>query len=126
MEHQTVVLDNGASTIKAGFAGTDDPKCTVPNCVGRPRRETFRRLVGEDSTNIDLVGDFSQLLYSRPFEKGYLTNWQLQTEVWDRIFSQDYLNVDPTTTTLLVTEPPRNLPRFKVEMDQVVFEWQSQ
>ena len=79
---QTIVLDNGASHIKAGFAGIDDPKFSMANVVGRPKRETFRRLVGDDATSIDQVGDFSQLLYSRPFEKGYLTNWQLQTEVW--------------------------------------------
>ena len=123
MNPQTVVLDNGASHVKAGFAGSDDPKVIMSNCIGRPRRETFRRLVGEDSENVDLVGDFSQLLYSRPFERGCLVNWQLQTEVWDRVFSTDHLNVDPTTATLLVTEPPRNLPQFKAEMDQVVFEY---
>jgi actin-related protein 6 len=123
MNNQTVVLDNGASHVKAGFAGRDDPQFNKPNCVGRPRRETFRRLVGDDSENIDLVGDFSQLIYSRPFEKGYLVNWQLQTEVWDRLFSETHLNVDPSATTLLVTEPPRNLPQFKAEMDQVVFEY---
>ena len=119
----TVVLDNGASHIKAGFAGRDDPQIHMANCVGRPKRETFRRLVGDEAENIDLVGDFSQLIYSRPIEKGYVVNWQLQTEVWDRIFSDKFLNVDPSTTTLLVTEPPRNLPQFKAEMDQVVFEY---
>jgi actin-related protein 6 len=123
MNDQTIVLDNGSSHIKGGFAGIDDPKVIMANCVGTPRRETFRRLVGQDCENIDLVGDFSQLLYSRPFEKGYLTNWQLQTEVWDRMFSKDYLDIDPKTSTLLVTEPPCNLPRFKAEMDQVVFEY---
>ena len=29
-----VVIDNGSSTIKAGFAGDDAPRCVIPNVVG--------------------------------------------------------------------------------------------
>ena len=120
----TIVLDNGASHIKAGFAGADAPKFIMPNCVARPRNERYRKLVGDETEKVDLVGDFSQLLYSRPFERGYLVNWEHQITVWDRIFSQDYLALrDASNATLMVTEPAANLPRFKAEMDEVAFEY---
>lgn len=120
----TIVLDNGASHVKAGLAGAQDPKFVMPNCVARPRNERYRKLVGDETENLDKVGDYSQLLYSRPFERGYLVNWDHQIMVWDRLFSRDYLALrDASESTLVVTEPSANLPRFKAEMDEVVFEY---
>ena len=119
----TVVLDNGAHTVKAGFAGADDPQLVVPNCCAKPRKETYRRLVGAQTADVNLVGDFAQLHYARPFERGYLVNWETQTAVWDQVFSADHLAVDAGASTLFVTEPAGNLPRFKAEMDEVVFEY---
>ena len=120
----TIVLDNGAAHVKAGLAGSDHPEVVMPNCVARPRNERYRKLVGDETTKVEQVGDYSQLLYSRPFERGYLVNWDHQIMVWDRIFSRDYLALrDASDSTLVVTEPAANLPRFKAEMDEVAFEY---
>ena len=120
----TIVLDNGASTVKAGLAGADNPKFIMPNCIARPRNERYRKLVGDETTKVDQVGDFSQLRYSRPFERGLLVNWDHQIMVWDRLFSREYLALrDASDSTLVVTEPMANLPRFKAEMDEVAFEY---
>ena len=35
--HQTIVIDNGTDTIKAGFAGEDVPRAVFRNVVGRPK-----------------------------------------------------------------------------------------
>jgi hypothetical protein len=33
----TVILDTGASIIKAGFAGENEPRCIFPTIIGRPK-----------------------------------------------------------------------------------------
>ena len=39
METQTtLVIDNGSSMIKAGFAGENAPRAIFPNIVGRPKQ----------------------------------------------------------------------------------------
>ena len=35
-----IVLDNGSGTIKAGFAGEDDPRTCLPNIIGRLRQQS--------------------------------------------------------------------------------------
>lgn len=64
---QTLVIDNGAYTVKAGFAtlqtGLED--ClTVPNCIARGRdRKVF---VG---TELDSCKDFGGMAFRRPVER---------------------------------------------------------
>ena len=36
-ELQALVIDNGSSMMKAGFAGDDAPRAVFPSVVGRPR-----------------------------------------------------------------------------------------
>lgn len=36
-EFQTVVIDNGSTTVRAGFAGDDAPVAVFPSVVGRPK-----------------------------------------------------------------------------------------
>lgn len=70
---QTVVLDNGGSTIKAGIVrtdlGDDDEIRLVPNAVVRSKgdKATF---VGHE---IGRCKDYSALHYRLPFEKVHLT-----------------------------------------------------
>ena len=61
---------------------------------GRAAAQHHRRLVGAQTADVNLVGDFAQLHYARPFERGYLVNWETQTAVWDQVFSADHLAVD--------------------------------
>ncbi|KAI9349486.1 actin family [Zopfochytrium polystomum] len=62
------------------------------------------------------------MVYKRPFERGYLTDWETQRQVLDRLFSQDVLNVDPSGTDLILTQPPFNFPLLARQYDEVVFE----
>jgi actin-related protein len=36
-EQQTVIIDNGSGTVKAGFASEDAPRAVFPSVVGRPK-----------------------------------------------------------------------------------------
>ena len=74
----TLVLDNGASKVKAGFAGFRDPQLIVPNATARSKASVHALVADEIETTLR---DSSQLTISRPFDRGYLVNWEPEFEV---------------------------------------------
>ena len=81
---QTLVVDNGGYTMKAGFA-VGDPKAedcqAIPNCVARDRGK--RLWVG---AQLEKCNDFGEIAFRRPVEKGFLVNWETEKAVWDNTF----------------------------------------
>ncbi|KAG0298877.1 Actin- protein 6 [Dissophora globulifera] len=118
MALRTLVVDNGASTIKYGYADQDTTYRTIPNNITRSKtqRKTF---VGDQ---LETCKDFSGLYYRLPFEKGLLTSWDVEKQVWDRLFTGKVMPCDPSATTLLISEPILNLPNIATTYDQLVFE----
>lgn len=118
----TLVLDNGADTIKAGFVtaeGRADEPRVIPNCIARDRhRKTY---VGSE---LDRCKDFGEIALRRPVEKGFIVNWEAEKEIWDREFFDDTapLRCDPADSRLVLTEQPNALPALQLHCDQMVFE----
>ncbi|KAI0096255.1 actin-domain-containing protein [Nemania sp. FL0031] len=118
---RTLVLDNGAYTIKAGFVTDDaaDSPRVIPNCIARARDgKTYV------ASEISQCTDFSEALFRRPVEKGFIVNWEAQKEIWEREFLDDKApqRCDPSETRLLLAEPPNSLPILQGNCDQMVFE----
>src|SRR5665213_596518 len=95
----TFVLDNGAYTIKAGFApaeaqadGETLKNChSIPNALARTRdRHTY---VG---AQIDTrIAQWSEVIFRRPVERGQLVNWEAEKEIWDHsLFDSQTANPD--------------------------------
>ena len=85
LSERTLVLDNGAYTMKAGFA-TQDPNpethChVIPNCIAKSRDN--RIWVGNQ---LDNCNDFGDMIFRRPVQKGYLVNWEAERQIWDNTF----------------------------------------
>lgn len=51
-----------------------------------------------------------------------MTDWDAQKAVWDGLFSFQALDIDTKRTSVLITEPPFNLPNVQDVYDQFVFE----
>ncbi|KAJ2756229.1 Actin- protein 6 [Coemansia pectinata] len=113
----TLILDNGSYSIKGGYA-TDDCPWLIPNAITRTKR-TKRVYVGD---LIDTSTDISGLYYRSPFERGFLTRWDCELAVWDRVFSNDVLKCTPTSTDLIVSEPMFNFGQIQRSVDEIVFE----
>ncbi len=128
---RTLVLDNGAYTIKAGFVSDNDDNTSngdenateqpriIPNCIARDRdRRTY---VGSELAR---CRDFGEIVYRRPVEKGFIVNWEAQKEIWEREFFDDKApqRCDPSETRLLLAEHPNSLPVLQTNCDQMVFE----
>lgn len=84
IKDKTLVIDNGAYTIKAGFTGTspDTTNChIIPNCIVRDSDK--RVWVG---SQLEQCKDFRELAYRRPVDKGYLVNWESEKTIWGHSF----------------------------------------
>jgi len=115
---QTLILDNGGNTIKAGFS-TSSSATIIPNCIARDRSK--HSFIGSQLSNCK---DFGEISFRRPVEKGYIVNWEAQREIWDYEFfsEKSALKCDPTEIGLILTEQPNNLPHLQKICDEIVFE----
>lgn len=120
---QTLILDNGAYSIKAGFAPTDEhsePSCRItPNCIARGRDR--RVWIG---SQLEQCKDFGEMAFRRPVEKGFIVNWEGEKAIWEQEFLRDdaLLKCDPHDTTLVLTEAPNSPQALQTNCDQIVFE----
>lgn len=123
---RTLVIDNGASTIKAGYVATGDADAQpeapriIPNCVARggDKKTVY---VGSE---LEACPDFGEMAFRRPVEKGFIVHWEAQAEIWEREFIDEGAAqpCDPSETRLLLAEPPGALPILQTNCDQMVFE----
>lgn len=86
LPERTLVIDNGAHTIKAGFA-TESPSVedchVIPNCLAKAPGGSTKTWVG---AQLDSCTDFAEMAFRRPVQKGSLVNWEAQREIWDQSF----------------------------------------
>ncbi|KAI0786140.1 actin-like protein Arp6 [Abortiporus biennis] len=114
-----VVLDNGASSLKFGVASqSKTPPRIITNAIVRSR-EDKTTYIGVELENCK---NFASLHYRLPFEKGYLVDWDAQKAIWDPLFNVDYMGAEPSSCSLLITEPYFNFPNLQEVYDQFVFE----
>jgi len=118
MTKKKFILDNGAYLAKAGYSTETSPRL-IPNCITKAKNERRRIFVGDQ---IDDCKDMSGLFYQLPFQKGYLINWDIESQVWNRIFGKECFNLDFGETDLVFTEPYFNFNSVKEAVNEVFFE----
>lgn len=83
---QTLVVDPGAYTIKAGLVSSNSdapiPECSViSNCIARARSKAT--YIG---SSLSSCNDFGEMQFKRPVERGYIVNWDLQRAIFEHEF----------------------------------------
>lgn len=85
---RTLVLDNGAYTLKAGLVSSSsaDPSyddcAVIPNCVARSTRDKRTYVASE----LEHCKDFGELAFRRPVERGFIVNWEAEKAIWEHEF----------------------------------------
>jgi actin-related protein 6 len=132
---RTLILDNGAHSIKAGLSShlddqhQPDPETAchiVPNCIARSDRDKRTYVGAELAEDCD---DYGDLKYRRPVEKGYLVNWESEKAIWERAFMSGgdgqkgaKLDCNPEDTNLILTEASNAPAALQRHADEMVFE----
>lgn len=114
-----IVVDNGSSTCRAGFAGDDAPEAVFSNVIGRRKHE-----IGLNSKNY--IGDEAQdkrelLALTYPVEHGIIVKWDDMEKIWNHLFFSE-LKASPTEHPILFSEPPLNPKGNREKLIQVIFE----
>lgn len=118
MSEPVFVVDNGAATIKSGFAVDDKPHI-IPNCKMKVKSERQRQYIGDQ---IEDCKDRSGLYYVLPHQKGFIINWDTEREIWDYLFTRKFKDLAPKETTIIMTEPYFNFKPIQNNTDEVLFE----
>lgn len=84
----------------------------------KAKSEKRRPFIGNQ---IEECRDISGIFYILSFTKGYITNWEVQKNVWDYIFTSEF-PVCLNESKLIVTEPLFNFPIIQEAMIEIFFE----
>lgn len=142
--NQPIVIDNGTSTIKAGFAGGSKPKVVIGTKIGRAKH--LRIMPGgalEEETTSSSSGEKVQthtptsifvgnkldehrgaFLLEYPMDKGYVTEggWGAMERLWEHVYAKNNLNAKMDEHPVLLTESPLNPKCNRNQMAEIFFE----
>ena len=127
-EQAGIVVDNGSDTIKAGFAGDDEPRCACPSLIGRPKHKAAiiaAPAIAQKLKDIYVGSEAKSkpglISTKRPIEKGIITNFDDMEKLWHHIFYNE-LRIEPKENCILLTEAAMNPKANREKMTQIMFE----
>lgn len=71
-------------------------------------------MIGDEASKLRAL-----LEVAYPMENGIVRNWEDMCHVWDYTFGPKKMNIDPTNTKILLTEPPMNPLKNREKMIEV-------
>ncbi|EFA79972.1 actin related protein 6 [Heterostelium album PN500] len=122
MNNKVLVIDNGGYTLKVSYVPPTNENVNtivIPNQVGKTKNEK-KYIVGDDLSKYH--NSSSDIKYRGPMERGYITNWAVEKEIWDHLFKRDDLKVKPQETSLLLTEAPFDFDEIRRALYETVYE----
>lgn len=117
---EALVIDNGSSSCKAGFAGHNSPRVVLPTLVGHLKvtQDTDRK---EKYVGAEAYSKRSILNLNYPIEHGIVKNWEDMEKLWHHTFFNE-LRVDPRDYHVMLSEAPLNPKANREKMAQIMFE----
>eukprot|EP00045_Choanoeca_perplexa_P002749 m.26294 g.26294 ORF g.26294 m.26294 type:complete len:394 (+) comp11683_c0_seq1:89-1270(+) len=123
--NDVIVCDNGTGFVKCGYAGANFPAHIFPSLVGRPVLRSKAKIDNIEIKDI-MVGEEASKLRSMlevnyPMDNGIVRSWEDMHHVWHHTFIEK-MRINPSTTKVLLTEPPMNPKRNREKMIEEMFE----
>lgn len=114
-EKTGIVIDNGSSQIKAGFAGDDQPNCVIPNISGSSASGNDH-YVGNDAQNKRDI-----LNISCPVYRGIIEKWDEMEKIWHHIFVKE-LHCTAAGNPVFISESPLSPKSTREGTAKLMFE----
>ncbi|KAJ5068751.1 actin cytoskeletal 2a [Anaeramoeba ignava] len=108
-----IVIDQGSSSIKAGFSGEISPKIKISNLIGKNIKNDI--YIGDEATSK------KELRIEYTMEKGRIQNWDNFEKVYEHLFLSE-LKIEPTEKSVLITEPIFGSKLQREKIAQILFE----
>ena len=114
MSNESIIIDNGTNTIKAGFSEDDLPRVVIPTVLGRPTSNQGTEPTEEDKNENEQLDIFvgeealnkgGTLQLSRPIVMGEIIDYETIELIWKHIFYNELLT-ETKTHSVIVTEAP--------------------
>ncbi|CAH8556099.1 unnamed protein product [Heterobilharzia americana] len=122
MTSPTMIIDMGGGSLKIGFSTDVHPKI-VDNCIFKSKTLSGRTFIGSE---IEQCNNLSSLFCVMPFKKGYVNNWEVQSQILDTALKStlktNSQNFSLSDHNLIVTEPYFNFSSTKEAMNEIFFE----
>jgi actin len=137
---ETIIIDNGTNTIKAGFSDDDMPRVVIPTVLGKPasnspanredgEEEENKQQEDEEELNLQLdifVGEEAlnkggTLQLSRPITNGLITDYDTMELIWKHIFYNELLT-DTKTSSVIITEAPFAPSDSRQKLAEILFD----
>ena len=114
---QSIVVDSGTFSTKAGFSGDETPKLVMRSVVGKIEDDATNRLYFGDDLNVRR----DRLALRHPFDdKGLVLDWNLMESIWDQVFQR--LSVNSKEASVLLAEPSDNARIIREKHTELLFE----
>jgi len=124
MSKKPVVCDNGTGFVKTGYAGENFPALIFPSMIGKPlmrSEEEFKNVELKETMVGDECAKYRAMLeISYPVSEGIVKDWKGMEHLWD--YTWEKMNIDPKEHKILLTEPPSNPKKNKINMCTRMFE----
>ncbi|TDZ65150.1 Actin-like protein arp5 [Colletotrichum trifolii] len=120
-----MVIDNGSSTVRAGWSFEDKPRLNLPPIMSKYRDRKAGKTYSFAGS--DCYADTTARGHIRnAFEAGtgIVSNWDVMEHVLDYMFLKMGLNGDETSidVPIVMTEAVANLPYSRKSMTEIIFE----
>ena len=127
----SIIIDNGSCTCKAGFSDDDMPRVEIPTVLGTPSRldddKDDKKDDEEEVNQLDVfVGEEAIskggiLTLINPISKGIIEKPDTMKKIWNHIFYNELL-AETKSHPVIVSESPFAPYQDKVEMARILFE----
>eukprot|EP01084_Bolivina_argentea_P163109 283803_1 len=127
-----IIIDNGSSTIKAGFSTNETPLSVFPSVISKPRF-VFQPVAMKNS--VPYIGDEAiskrglELDITYPIKKGIITNFDGISQIWQHTFNEElkigkapYEDLNLNACDVLLTEPVFNPDAKREKTIEIMFE----
>lgn len=118
-----LVIDNGSSTIKAGFNGENVPKVVLPTITGKYKDNDLNFLLPEDYIFVgnDALTNSSILDINHPLYNLGCTDFHHLEQIWNFLFFNE-LKVSPEAHNVFLTEPHFTSDKSRETIAEIMFE----